>query len=109
MYNEVIYLTTKTSDKNKVGDQITKEERKMRFAKLKSIGQSEFYQAQAQGLKPELKLVLPDILDYEGQEEVIYNNFRYKVLRTFKPDNTNEIEIVCYGGIRLEVVNDGDS
>lgn len=109
MYDEVIYLTTKTVEKNKVGDSITKEERKMRFARLKSIGQSEFYQAQAQGLKPELKFVLADVLDYEGQEEVIYNNFRYKVLRTYKADNTNEIEIVCYGGVRLEVVNDGDS
>lgn len=109
MYNEIIYLVTKTTETNKVGDSIKKEEKKMRFAKLKSIGQSEFYQAQGQGLKPELKLVLPDILDYEGQEEVIYNNFRYKVLRTFKPDNTNEIEIVCYGGIRLESVQNGDS
>lgn len=109
MYNEIIYLVTKTSETNKVGDSIKKEEKKMRFARLKGIGQSEFYQAQAQGLKPELKLVLPDILDYEGQEEVIYNNFRYKVLRTFKPDDTNEIEIVCYSGIRLESVQNGDS
>lgn len=109
MYNEIIYLVTKTVDKNKVGDSITKEERKMRFAKLKGIGQSEFYQAQAQGLKPELKFVLADVFDYEGQKEVIYNNFRYKVLRTYKAENTNEIEVVCYGGIRLESVENGDS
>jgi hypothetical protein len=77
----------------------------MRFAKLKSIGQTEFYQAQAQGLKPELKFVLPDYLDYDNQEYIVYNNFRYKVLRTFRTGN--EIEIVCYGGVRLEVVPDG--
>lgn len=109
MYNEVIYLLTTQNIINEVGDQIEKQEKTMRFAKLKSIGQTEFYQAQANGLKPELKFVLADVLDYEGQEEVIYNNFRYKVLRTFKPEDKNEIEIVCYGGVRLEVVGNGDS
>jgi len=39
---------------------------------------------------------------------LIHNNFRYKVLRTFRTEK-NEIEIVCYGGVRLEVVTDGNS
>ena len=108
MYNEVIYLLATQSEVNEVGDQIEKQEKAMRFAKIKSIGQSEFYQAQAQGLKPEIKFVLPDYLDYNNQEELIYNNFRYKVLRTFRTEK-NELEIVCYGGVRLEVVPDGDS
>lgn len=107
MYNEVIFLQTIKRTTNDVGDQIETPERVMRFAGIKSIGQSEFYQAQAQGLKPEIKFVLADYLDYDNQEEVIYNNFRYKVLRTFRTGN--EIEIVCYGGIRLEVVQDGNS
>lgn len=107
MYNEVIYLVTKQSATNEVGDQIETLVKEMRFAKLMSIGQAEFYQAQAQGLKPEIKFKLADYLDYEGQEIVIYNGFQYKVLRTFRTGN--EIEIVVYGGIRLEVVADGDS
>lgn len=107
MYNEIIYLQTIKNVVNEVGDQIEKPERTMRFAKLKSIGQSEFYQAQAQGLKPEIEFVLADYLDYDNQEEVIYNNFRYKVLRTYRTEK--EIEIVCYSGIRLEVVEDGNS
>ena len=109
MYNEVIYLLSTKSETNEVGDQVETLIKTMRLAKEKSIGQTEFYQAQSIGLKPEVKLALADHLDYEGQEEVIYNNFRYKVLRTFKPEDKNEIEIVCYGGVRLEVVNDGDS
>ena len=107
MYNEVIYLLSTQSKTNNVGDSIETTEKVMRFAKLKSIGQSEFYQAQAQGLKPEIKFVLADYLDYDSQEEVVYNNFRYKVLRTYRTGN--EIEIVCYGGVRLEVVSGGDS
>lgn len=107
MYNEVIYLASVKSTINEFGDSIETMETSMRLAKLKSIGQTEFYQAQAQGLKPELKFVLADYLDYDNQEYIVYNNFRYKVLRTFRTGN--EIEIVCYGGIRLEVVPGGDS
>lgn len=107
MYSEVIYLLSVETATNNVGDQIETQKKEMRFAKLKSIGQSEFYQAQANGLKPELKFVLADYLDYDNQEYVIHNNFRYKVLRTYRTGN--EIEIVCYGGIRLEVVEDGNS
>ena len=107
MYNELIYLESRKSEANNVGDRVEKSELTMRLAKLKSIGQSEFYQAQAQGLKPELKFVLADYLDYSYQEYVIYNGFRYKVLRTFRTGN--EIEIVCYGGVRLEVAGNGNS
>ena len=107
MYNEVIYLLSVEVSINNVGDQIETPKKEMRLAKLKSIGQSEFYQAQAQGLKPEIKFVLADYLDYNNQEELIHNNFRYKVLRTFRTGK--EIEIVCYGGVRLEVAGDGNS
>ena len=107
MYNEVIYLMSYKTTKNEVGDLIKTPEKSMRFARIKSIGQSEFYQAQAQGLKPEIKFVLADYFDYDNQEEIVYNNFRYKVLRTYRTGN--ELEIVCYGGIRAEVFGNGDS
>lgn len=107
MYNEVIYLSAKKSQINNVGNRIQTEGRVLRLAKIKSIGQSEFYQAQAQGLKPEIKFVLADYLDYNNQEEVIYNGFRYKILRTFR--NGSELEIVCYGGIRLEVAENAST
>lgn len=107
MYNEVIYLVSKAKKTNEVGDLIEERIFAPRFARLKSIGQAEFYQAQAQGLKPEIKFILSDYLDYENQEEVVHNNFCYKVLRTFR--SGNEIEIVCYGGVKAEVVQNGDS
>ena len=108
MYNEVIHLLSTRNVTNDVGDQIEERIETMRFAKIKSIGQSEFYQAQAAGFKPEIKFVLADYLDYEYQQELIYNGFRYKILRTYRTE-ANEIEIVCYGGIRLERVSNGNS
>lgn len=107
MFNEIIYLLSIKSETNDVGDLIETTEKTMRFAKIKSIGQAEFYQAQALGLKPEIKFVLSDYLDYDFQSEVVHNGFRYKILRTYRTGN--EIEIVCYGGIRAEGFNDGNS
>lgn len=53
-------------------------------ATLRSIGQSEFYQAHAAGYKPELKFVLADYLDYNGEDLVKHDGTLYRVLRTFR-------------------------
>lgn len=101
MYNEIIYLVSKveTEEVDKYGDVVREEKLTQRFAKFKSIGQSEFYQAQTAGHKPELKLELADYLDYDEQEEVIYKDVRYKVLRTYRT-SSNSIELTLYGGVR---------
>lgn len=107
MFNDVIYLISKQRTKNEVGDLIYEKIKTMRFAQVKSIGQAEFYQAQSQGLKPEIKFVLADYLDYQNQEEIVYNDFVYKVLRTYRQGN--EIEIVCHGGVKMEVFENVNS
>lgn len=71
----------------------------MIFAEIKSIGMKEFYQAQTAGSKPEIKFIITDYMDYQGQEYLIHDNIRYKVLRTYRTGN-NELEITCYGGVR---------
>ena len=101
MYNEVVYLISLVDNGNvdEYGDPIKNEVRAQRFARFKSITQSEFYQAQTAGLKPELKLELPDYLDYADQTEVAYNGCLYKVLRTYRT-MSNSIELTLYGGVR---------
>ena len=51
---------------------------------FRSIGLREFYQASATDFHPELKLVLADYLDYDGETLVDYNGQRYRVLRTYR-------------------------
>lgn len=101
MYNETIYLASEVpqEEKDEYGDPLMKLETVKLFAKQRSIGQKEFYQAQTDDYKPEIKFVIPDYLDYAGQQFVIHEGTRYKVLRTFKNDE-NELEITCYGGVR---------
>lgn len=95
MYNELIYLRsyTETTDEYGITNRTVNDREK--FAQLRSIGQSEFYQAQADGLKPTLKFVLADYLDYQDEKEVVYDGKIYNVLRTYR--DHNKIEITVYG------------
>ena len=92
--NEVISLIKQTDGVDAYGDSVITETAREVFAKLGSIGQKEFYQAHAVGLKPELKFVLTDYLDYEGESLVQYEGQRYRVLRTYRKGQ--ELELTVY-------------
>ena len=62
------------------------------FCGLRSIGQKEFYEAQAVDFYPEVKFVLADYLDYNGERLIEHDGKRYSVLRTFRAGQ--ELEIV---------------
>lgn len=102
MYDEAIYFSEfcSATEKDEYDDPVQEEIRSEAvFARKKSIGQSEFYQAQTAGLKPELKFVIADHLDYNGQTYLIHDDMRYKILKTYQNEE-NELEITCYGGVR---------
>lgn len=69
------------------------------YAEVRSIGQTEFYQAETVGLRPEIKFVITDYMDYQGQQYLVHSGTRYTVLKTYRK-NSNELEITCYGGVR---------
>lgn len=92
--NETITLITVTQTPDEYGDLVATETAREVFARMGSIGMKEFYQAQAAGLQPELKFVLADYLDYEGETLVEYNGQRYRVLRTYR--NDQELELTIY-------------
>lgn len=69
------------------------------YARVRSISQNEFYQAQTAGLKPSYKFTLNTSHDYLGEELVFYNGVFYKILRTYI-NEADEIELTVYGGVR---------
>lgn len=91
--NEIITLVPDTGAEREV------------FCSLRSIGQSEFYQAHAIDYHPELKFVIADYLDYNGESLVKYDGGLYRVLRTFRTGLALEIvvtkasaeEVALYG------------
>lgn len=92
--NELLTLIQTDVSVDEYGDRSTAEAPRYVFAQLSSIGQKEFYQAQAVGLQPELKFVLADYLDYNGEQLVEYNGQRYRILRTFRKGQ--ELELTVY-------------
>lgn len=103
MYDEAITLISQTETTDDYGDIVVVPIEKTIFAALKSIGQTEFYQAQAVGLKPEIKFVIADYLDYSGEELLKYTPFQgeeetYNIIRTYR--NGNTLEITCARGIK---------
>ena len=103
MYNEVIKLVKTETQRNDYGDAVYVETEHTVFARLTSIGQAEFYQAAATGFRPEIKFILPDFLDYEGEPVVRYMPYgdevehSYSVIRTYR--SGNELELVCQRGV----------
>lgn len=103
MYNEIITLISKTANgSDDYGNIIESQTERQILAKLQSIGLNEFYQAQAQGYKPELKFVIADYLDYQGEQRLRYAEYEgeekeYTIIRTYRKGN--ELELTCEKGV----------
>ena len=102
MFDSIIKLITEVDTVDEYGDTTTTETERTIFAEVKSIGQNEFYQAQAVGLKPEIKFVIADFADYQNEKKLKYTSFGgteevYSILRTYR--TKYNLEIVCARGI----------
>lgn len=94
MYNDVLYLISESRTVDEYGDPVVTETKRPVFCKVGSIGQKEFYQAHAVGLQPEIKFVISDYYDYNGEKRLEYNGVNYSVLRTYRDGKT--LDIICY-------------
>lgn len=102
--NELLTLVSRTLAED--GYTVTSEAKREVFCRLASIGQTEFYQAQATDLRPELKFILSDYLDYGGEYLCIFDGEWYRVIRTYRVGQ--ELEIVVQKASPEEVDLDGD-
>lgn len=89
--NEMLILVGRTLADD--GYTVTGETRREVLCRLASIGQTEFYQAQATDLRPELKFILTDYLDYEGEYLCIFDDVWYRVIRTYRVGQALEIVV----------------
>lgn len=102
MYDETITLIQEIKSVDEYGDLQTTTTDRVLFTEVKSIGMSEFYQAQALGFKPEIKFVIADYLDYNNEQKLKYKPYNgieevYSIIRTFRADNT--LELICKKGV----------
>lgn len=64
------------------------------YAKAQSVKTNEFYSAVEVGLTPSVEFVIKK-LNYNGEEEITWNDTRYQVIRTIEPKNKFDIVLVC--------------
>ena len=98
--SEILTFIKQTHGSDEYGDPVITETERVCFCREASIGQKEFYQAHAVGLKPEIKLVIADYLDYQGEQFLRYapkgqtDPELFRVLRIYRTGQ--ELELVCY-------------
>lgn len=96
-WSDIVYFDTEpTETETDLGDIIiTPGESRAVFANKKSVRQTEFYQAQANGLRPELMFEVRSI-EYANESKLTYNDKTYSIIRVY--ENSSEItELVCSG------------
>lgn len=80
---------------NEIGDPMPIESETVVLCGLKSIGRNEFYQAAANGLRPDIVFVMHGY-EYSDEKTVEFEGNRYNVIRTYAT-SFEEVELVCSG------------
>ena len=94
-YSEIIYLISETTETDDIGNNVVKSVVSTKsYAKKQSVRTNEFYDAIMTGLTPSCEFVIKR-LNYNGEEELEWNNTRYQVIRTADPKNKYDIVLVC--------------
>lgn len=94
--NDVVTLIGRAGTANAVGDKAPAGEEKRRtvFAEVKSVGASYKLRAMSVGLCPKWRFLLPDYLEYQGEETVEYQGSPYRVIDTYRgEDNSLELTV----------------
>lgn len=88
-------LLSTTYIKNDKGIQIPGEtiETEIPIIDEEDIYANEYYQANQQGYKPSLRLII-SVLNYNNEDELIYMNTKYSIIRSQKK-NQDELILVC--------------
>lgn len=94
MQDWTIKLITQNYVIDSIGNQVLQENyTEVPIAEIQDVYQSEFYNASQQGLKPSLRVMINN-LNYNDEEELIYMNKRYTIIRVDRVDN-EYIALVC--------------
>lgn len=97
MFTEIITLLKKVKTIDEYGDtKITYEEREV-FGRLDRVYFSEALQAMSQGFENQFRFTLSDYYDYQKEEELIYDDEKYRIINTQRKGTS--IELNCIKGI----------
>lgn len=93
LWREIGYLCTEIEQLDSLGKPYKIFEKKEVFCNEKGVKRNEFYQAQAQGYRPELCVEIREF-DYEREGHFEYNGTMYRIIRTY-PVKNECLELIC--------------
>ncbi len=93
--DEIVLVGASGYTVNAIGDPIPVPAERPILANRKSVRQSEFYQAQSAGLKPEIMFDVWEF-EYQGETRLRYLGRVYDIIRTHQKDG-EMLELVCTG------------
>jgi SPP1 family predicted phage head-tail adaptor len=95
MYEDIAYLVSEVETTNDLGDTVLTPTDRLVYVNRSSVRQSEFYQAQAVGLRPELMFEMRRS-DYQDEPKIKYDGKTYDIIRTYEK-NKDFIELIAQG------------
>lgn len=94
-YSEIIYLISQRTEEDEIGNNISSfVSSKKCYAKKQSVRTNEYYNAVAAGKNPSIEFVIKR-LNYNGEDELEWNNTKYSIVRVVDPKNKFDIVLVC--------------
>lgn len=93
-YVKKIQLVTQTYTEGPRHQRIPEDVKPYRsvFATIESVGQKEFFQANAEGREPSGKATIW-AFEYHGEKIMVLENARYSIYRTYMIPGTKKIEL----------------
>ena len=88
---DTVILVTEKPGAHGVFDQPELITRKA-YCDVRSVSQTEAYQARAAGLNPELRLRLTHSFEYQGEKRCIFRGIQYDIIRTYM-EETDGVEL----------------
>ena len=92
-YDNELTLISATITYDDIGNPIETPIETVVLCNVKSIGRTEFYNAAANGLKPNL-IFLIHKYEYNGENLIEFEDIKYKVIKTYST-GIEEIELTC--------------
>lgn len=89
---DVIELVSESPEAHGVFSPPTEAKQKT-YCTIRSVGMREYYEAKGAGIEPEIVFRLTDSDDYDNQKIVLWNNARYRVVRTSL--HGDGVELTC--------------
>ena len=95
LFKDVINLVSVTTGENDMGDMIEVETKRQVFADKLSYRNKAFYQAMANGLKPQITFGIKEV-EYEEEQKLEYEGKTYRIIDV-SPLKNEDVGLICEG------------